>query len=389
MENRSYFGCKVVQREHADTTPFFVFYARTKDIKQWAGIRRVKDFPVGTQRILRETRKVAITRFLKSDPLNTIPNNILLAFEPGKTEFVSLADRMNECFPEAALVNGCDNQLTWGVLTFSFDPDLEEHLRPALIVDGQHRLYGMAEFEEDAPVLVVSLIEAPLQEQAFQFVVINNKAVKVPTENVKSIIAGLDEEKLTARLLKAGVRYGEKTPMLTDVNDMPASPFQNLLNWDYNRAGKKLVPLTAIEVAMRYLETLFNRYLNDDDDSKIGLFFALWNAVKANYPTLWGEDNQFMTKVNINALNEFLADRLKLAYEMDVVDIFDPKKVENKVLEILHSIPKEFWEGEWQVRIQDNANVRMMIKEDLNTLIENSKMKRPWSEDLVLVTNVD
>jgi DGQHR domain-containing protein len=365
--------------------PFFSFYARTKDIKEWAGIRRVSEFTEGTQRILRDTRKVAITRFLRSDPVNTIPNSILLAFEPGKTQFTSLKGKIAKCLPKVNLVNGCDGQLNWGVLKFSFKPGEEEHLRPALIVDGQHRLYGMADFDEDLPVLVVSLIEAPLQEQAFQFVVINNKAVKVPTENVKSIIANLDEEVLQRRLLKAGVSYGNKTPMLSDINDSKASPFRNLLDWDYNRKGERLVPLTAIEQSTNYIQALFSRYLKDDEDSKIGIFTAIWRAVKANYPELWGKPNQFMTKVNINALNEFLADRLKLAYEMEMVDIFESKDVEDKVLRMLKPIPKEFWEKEWAVRIQDNANVRGIIKEDLDTMVQNSKLDRLWNEDLQLL----
>ena len=92
-----------------------------------------------------------------------------------------------------------------------------------------------------------------------------------------------------------------------------------------------------------------------------------------------------MTKVNINALNEFLADRLKLAYEMEMVDIFESKDVEDKVLRMLKPIPKEFWEKEWAVRIQDNANVRGIIKEDLDTMVQNSKLDRLWNEDLQLL----
>lgn len=64
-----------------------------------------------------------------------------------------------------------------------------------LIVDGQHRLHGISEFlYEDLPVLVVCMVDASVQEQAFQFIVINNKAVRVPTDNVKAIIAHLDDK---------------------------------------------------------------------------------------------------------------------------------------------------------------------------------------------------
>ena len=66
---------------------------------------------------------------------------------------------------------------------------------------------------------------------------LNNKVVKIPTENVKSIIANLneEEEELQKRLLKAGVSYGKQSPVLIDINNLDSSPFQNLLKWPYNK----------------------------------------------------------------------------------------------------------------------------------------------------------
>lgn len=385
MIDRCYFGCRLVQRTAQDTVPFFVFHARAKDIKQWVGVRRVEDYPEGTQRVLLPPRRKAITRFLGADSLNTIPNSILLAFEPNSATFSSLGSEISHCLPKTNILNGCEEQLDWGILQFSFSPETPDHLKPALIVDGQHRLYGISDFsQEDLPLLVVSLINAPLQEQAFQFVVINNKAVKVPTNNVRAIIANIDEEDLQNRLLKAGVSYGEKSPVLRDINDLPTSPFQDLLDWPYNKkVEQRLVPLTAIEQALRYLQSLFT-HLNEDEDSLIDIFCAIWRAIKNNYSELWGQDNKFMKKVNINALNEFVGDRLKFAWEMSLIDIFDTTAVEKQVLNIIQLLPKEFWIEDWSVKIQDNANVRNLIKSDLATLANNSKMRKSWREDLKL-----
>ncbi len=385
-ESRAYFGCRVLQRKSKETIAFFVFYARSKDVIQWAGIKRSKDFPEGTQRVLRESRRRAIMRFLRADPINTIPNNILLAFEPKAARFRSLNAKAKQCFTKIDVQNGCDGQLQWGTLKFSFEANQPDHLRPALIVDGQHRLYGISDYvDENIPVLIVSLIEAPVQEQAFQFIVINNKAVKVPAENARSIIADLDEEALQRRLLKANVRYGDKTPFLANVNDLSSSPFQNLLKWDYNRYPTKLVELTAIEQAAKYLQLIFSRFLEGDEDSSIEIFFAIWRAVKANYPELWGKENKLMSKVGLMALNEFLVERLKSAHTFKVVDIFDSKSVERTVLDIIREIPKEFWESEWSIKLQDNANMRRLIKEDLDSVTENVKLREPWGEGLNLL----
>lgn len=297
-EKRSYFGCRILQRENENTIAFFAFYARSKDVIKWAGIKRSKEFPEGTQRILRPPRKRAITRFLKADNINTIPNNILLAFEPNRVKFRSLKNKITKCIPKVDIHNDCNNHIEWGTLNFSFDTNEPDHLRPALIVDGQHRLYGISDFpDEDLPIPIISLIDAPLQEQAFQFIVINSKAVRVHAENAKSIIADVNEEALERRLLRSGVKYGEKTPFLALVNDSPSSPFQNLLKWDANRDGEKLVDLTTVEQAEKYINVIFARYLEGDEDSLTEIFFAIWRAVKSNYPELWGKDNKLMRKV--------------------------------------------------------------------------------------------
>ncbi len=389
---RRYFGCQLRQRIAADTITFFVFYARAKDIRQWAGIRRAQEHTEGTQRVLRETRARAISRFIEASPINTIPNNILLAFEPNRAEFRPLND-LEHIAVQIDVSNGCGEQIEWGILEFSFEPDQLERLRPALIVDGQHRLYGLSEYDaENVPVLVVSLVDAPLQEQAFQFIVINNKAVKVPVDNAKAIIENINEDELRNRLLKAGVNYGNTSPVIREINDLPSSPFQNLLDWPYNRNGQRLVPLTAIEQSLRYLQAQFD-FLRDDQDSLVEIFCAMWSAVKHHYPNVWGRSHDpdhgqpdtMMLKVNINAINEFLAERLVFAWEMNLVDLFNSHAVEQQAHNILGGIPEEFWSITWSIRVQDNANVRGLIKDDLVKILQNLKFREPWFRDLQLV----
>ena len=390
MEHRKYFGCLVRQRIDSQTVPFFVFHARIKDIRSWTGIRRMEEVAGGTQQVLREARARAITRFLQSDPINTIPNNLLIAFDPGRVQFVAIQEQLASCFPQADPTNGCAEQIAWGFLEFTFDPSLPDHLRPGLVVDGQHRLFGINDFQdEDIPILIVSLVDASVQEQAFQFIVVNSKQVKVPTDNFKAIIADLDLDAqgnaLAQRLLKAGVRYGDLSPVLRDINDLPTSPFYHLLKWPYNRNGTQLIPVSATEQSLRYLRTLF-AFLDEDEDSLVALFLSIWRAIKAEYPSLWeSNDSKLLTKVNINALNEFIGERLKMAWEFGLVDIFNPEDVEIQVAGILDRVPAQFWENEWNIRLQDNASVREMIKEDLITISDNYKLRKHWNDDVKLV----
>ena len=384
METRSYFGYRLRQRESESTVPFFAFYARVKDIKEWIGIKRVERSEEGTQRVLKETRKKAITRFVRSKSTNTIPNSIIVGFEEGKVEFKSLKDTISQLEYAESIYNNCEDLLDWGFIEFSFEPDQPDHLRPALIIDGQHRFYGLCDYEqENIPILVVALLDATLQEQAFQFIVINNKAVRVPTGSVKSIIANLDEDQLQQRLLKAGVNYGKQSHVLIDINDLPSSPFQNLLDWQYNRNGIKLVKLTAIEQSLRYLKSQFSSLEKDDDnDSLVEIFCAIWRAIKNNYPELWGKDNKFMKKVNINALNEFIVERLKFAWEFNMIDIYDTSTVESQTRNLIKSLFPKFWESEWSIKIQDNTSVRNMLKEDFSKMAENYRLGKPPNNEL-------
>lgn len=396
-EHRCYFGSLISQRKDENVTRFFVFNARAKDLKEWLGIRRIKDVKKGAQRVLRKARASAVTKFIEASSINTIPNSILIAFDPDKAKFTSLSKEISEGIiqtksslenPVNILFNGCENQLDWGIIEFSFERNEQEDAKPALIVDGQHRLYGMSDFDkENLPITVVSLIDATRQEQAFQFIVVNNKAVRVSAENVKSIIADFNEDELETRLARARVKYGDKPQILTYINDSPSSPFQNLLEWSYNREitdENARVPITAIEQTMRYIRKSFT-VLENDEDSLIEFFCATWRAVKGNYPELFGKNNQFMTKANISAFNEYITDRLLYFWEMDLLDIFESEEVEQKVLDIIKRLPQEFWQENWKLRIQDSPTVREIIKNDLKTIITNSKLSKNWKNGLELV----
>lgn len=379
-ESRSYFGFRIIQRDDPSTPSMFVFCATAKDIRQWVGIRRVSNSPKGTQRNFRKTRIKALSNFLAVNSVNVVPNNILVAFEPNAATFSNIDIKV-----DGDIHNNCDEKIAWGFLHFSFEPNQAEENRLALIVDGQHRLYGISTYEnEDLPLLVVSMIDVTPEEQAFQFIVINNKAVRVQTDNVKSILANIDENNLQSRLLAVGIPYGNVSPILKNINDRNDSPFQNLLDWDYNRNGSKIVPLTAIEQSMRHIRVMFT-FLEEDDDSLVETFLNIWQAVKATYPLLWGKENSFMKKVNINALNEFISDRLIKAWEFGLIeDIFDATSVNKQVCDILKQISSEFWEHQWSITIQDNANVRKLIIEDMEKQIQNSKLGKHWYEGLQL-----
>lgn len=390
MEQRSFFGCRLSQRGSGNAVDFFIFVANTTDVMGWAGVRRVGEHERGTQRLLKDARVHQIRKFFAVNIENTIPVSVTLAFEPGKTLFQSLNQEITNCL-HMDFLNSVGSKLEWGVLSFEFNPAAEDHERLALIVDGQHRLRGLAEFAqqhgEDIPVLIAALIDADPNEQAFQFVVINKKADKVPTDNVKAIIASINEANLQDRLLKAGVNYGNISAILKDINDREDSPFYGLLIWPLTDDGQGKVQLSTIESCMRYIRSQIDD-LKKDEATTYEVFMTIWKVVKEKFPDLWEVNDLFMSKVSINALNEFIVDKLTDAYENANIDIFTQSDVESQTRISLRPIPSDLWKMKWGVKIQDSAVVRDIIKDDLRKILQNvrSRANREWYEDLELLS---
>lgn len=396
-KNVSYFGCRVRQRK-GNKPAMFVFIARASEVAAWAGIRRVQDTRKGTQRIHRPPRSRAITRFLEVDDSNTIPNNLLLAFLPGVATFAAV--NLDDCSSED-LENRCGDRVEWGVISFAYTSNAPEHRRPALIVDGQHRLKGISAYgAEDLPIFSIALLDASVEEQAFQFIVINNKSTRVPSDNVKAIISNMDEARVRDRLLKSGVSYGRMTPALKEADTLRNSPFRGMLKWPNNDTDDGVIPLTAIEQMLRYVTTAFSNVFDTDEDSPLDVLFVIWFVLAKRYKELWhksnpatvasvdknepeGEDStpssRFMSKVNLTALNEFVIDRLKILWETGYLDLFEDADLTTKVEDIASRLPVDFWNSTW-VRLADNSAFKNMLKNDLVRLTENAIRKQKWHE---------
>lgn len=394
MNRRSFFGCRLAQRGSGNAVDFFIFVANTTDIMLWSGVRRVGEHERGTQRILKDARVHQIGKFFAANKKNTIPVSVTLAFEPGKTRFQPLNQEITNCL-NFDFLNSVGDKLTWGNLSFEFDPAAQDHEKIALIVDGQHRLRGSDEFakryNEDIPILIAALIDADPNEQAFQFVVINKKADKVPTDNVKAIIATINEADLQERLLKAGVNYGNISAILKDINDREDSPFYGLLIWPLTSNGQGQVQLSAIEACLRYIRGQVED-LKNDEATTYEVFMTVWKVVKEKFSDLWGLNDLFMSKVNINAMNEFIVDKLANAHEDANIDIFNQYDVESQTKTILRPIPSDLWKMKWEVGLQDNSVIRDMIKDDLRKILQNvrSRTNRDWFDGLgVLSKNIE
>jgi hypothetical protein len=127
----------------------------------------------------------------------------------------------------------------------ALEPELveafREMLKPGLVIDGQHRLFGAAEVEEDIPLLVCAMVEPEWREQVFQFTVINDKAVGISRAFISSLagmsLTATELGQLQSRLLQAGIQLWEVEVMQRLGHD-PRSPLYQMIDFRINpKAG--------------------------------------------------------------------------------------------------------------------------------------------------------
>ena len=123
-----------------------------------------------------------------------------------------------------------------------------------VVIDGQHRLLGMKDLDPSLHVNVVALLTGDLNEAAFQFLVINNKASKVPTDHIKALLAEHQDMRLQGRLLSARLSIDNRYEFVATADNDLESPFRNEIDWPTNRTGMHLVKPAAIETAVRDIQ---------------------------------------------------------------------------------------------------------------------------------------
>jgi hypothetical protein len=105
--------------------------------------------------------------------------------------------------------------------------------RPALVVDGQHRLYGSARTSAEIWLPVVAIPRCSWMDQIYQFIVINEKAQRVETSLLTDIFGSsltvAEQVAIRRKLERSRVSVEERIAAVIAARD-PRSPFYNMVN---------------------------------------------------------------------------------------------------------------------------------------------------------------
>ena len=204
MARVSYPAIKCTQNDHT----FYVSVMNSRDLDEMCFVsRRKDDSDKGFQRLLSEKRAKDIAKYLDNNK-GVIPSAIIVSAQPvANIEFDERSNKLR----------------------------LERAQNSLLVLDGQHRLYGMKNAQKDYDIPVVIFTELTTQEEIRQFIDINTTQKGVPTALILDIKgpAGTEtkiEERqrdLFDKLNKDSVLAGEMLPNESKVGKISRTSFNS------------------------------------------------------------------------------------------------------------------------------------------------------------------
>lgn len=344
------------------------FTAPVGEVVKWASVHRLNVEGSGHQRLRNKAKVRAISRFLALDERNTIPTAITVALRGLE---VDAAETLDACASISI-------------------PDRDEPI--GLVIDGQHRLFGMEEFDPSLKVNVVALINPSDEEIAFQFLVINNKVSKVSTDHLKLLALQYPEAALGERLRTARMTLGRHASLVGVVDNSEDSPFYRAVEWPVEEvAGETRSNLVLPAAVEQSLGAIAQKNLPDlaDDDALIEFFFTLWRSVKDTWPTAWAKGGKLLSKVGVVTLTTFVVDDLTPLADRGTIDLADPDAVAVEVRQILDDLTPVFWTSEWTAKSLDTSAGRKLVVDALTQVRRNRRRGIPWYADVDLIDTPD
>lgn len=380
MATYRYFAILYKQRETAQQV-FCVAAGRVGEIQSWARVDRLTpDNKFGVQRARKDARVDAIEDFLKADARNTVPTSIIIAL-PKSVVTLNVGD-----------IEDIGTQPVSAELIVVTEDD---NPQPGLIIDGQHRTFGMAQFDPTTIVNLVFIVGATDDEVAFQFVVINNKVSKVSPDHIKALKLGYSDDNLDARLTKSASMKSSGAPAYLDLIDtQETSPFKGRLKWPRNQDdGTRSIPLNAFEMGMLAIASQKLDQASTEGpnpDFVVRFFLEIWSTVHNSWSSLWNEPTSKLTrKVGIVCMTEYLVSTM-VSWSMVPgrnTDLTDLNNVNLVTLEILEQQEMAFWTSEWSDTSLDTKSGREWVVDTLEKIQFNKFKKLPWNAGIRLVVN--
>lgn len=364
---KQYLCIKFKQRESNESLETCIFSVKVGELLEWVTIPSLSpEKKDGIQRARNDFRVRGIKKFMVEDARNIIPTAIVIALSADVYKI---------------LPNKED-----GFSTIEID---EGQSAEALVIDGQHRLYGINDFDPNAFVPVVAILGASNDEKAFQFIVINNKVSKVSPDHIRALTINYSAQDLDIRLRSARLTLNRNVSYVGWANEVEDSPFKGLVSLpDIPEENHWIVP-ASIEASIAYIQSKAMRVL-EDDETLLDFFLTIWTAIKKNWDNAFFKDGKLLSKVGVICMTQYVVDAIEsiATYSDDEVDLLNEDDVTKCVEKILNMQKEEFWMVKWTITISDTKSVRDQITAAMKQIQQNIKYKSQWSTDVNIIEGV-
>jgi hypothetical protein len=251
-------------------------------------------------------------------------------------------------------------------------------LRPAIIVDGQHRVFGGAIAEEDMNFPICAIPQSNWSESVYQFVVINQKAKPIKPAFLSSIIAtSLSPDEISAVYgrLKASKIDVERAEVMDRINTDPVSPFKRMIDFEVEGApGFLQFPgMARLARDFQNIPRTHSVLLPNDDWSGVegdwlAHFFALWKGVRAYFEEaderLWrrptiDNPNNLLKIVTLQEIQSLMLDN----WADRPLTLEKVKDTEQYARDFWRKFPATFFTDEWRLKGLQTSVGRKFLRE--------------------------
>ena len=419
------------------------------ELLQWADVPNAKaDYMAGYQRVYDPERASKITDFINSDPKNILPGAVIVSVNNGgvvvtdetngsfkltikpvtrnfqqtldytRTQFISRLSKSEKAsiskflptsedqddkedgqddagIPESYLANLTAELNQFEKLSNERKEAIENYLKsvskPALIIDGQHRVFGAKDVSSCPINLPVVLIpELPTSEQVFHFYVLNNKAKPLSaTELRRTISTSLSNEEINnlwKRFEDAGIDP-EATRWTHKLDTDKTSPFAGLIDFGFGKGFIK--ENVAYQVVSKFANmpkkykalTKGIKAWEEGNDDRLDYFYAFWTGIKERYSDAWAEaviaqNGQIFYKASMLVLQEYVLDCLLQQMHVRSMEgkgsiLKDQDELNKYIKAILTALPPAFFTTIWTQKQIDTKPGHKIIRSAIESIISN------------------
>jgi hypothetical protein len=250
-------------------------------------------------------------------------------------------------------------------------------LKPAIIVDGQHRVFGAATVDQNILLAVCAIPNANWTESVYQFVVINQKAKPIKPAFLSSIIAtslSADEIKSVYARLETSNIDVERSQEMNRVDTDPSSPFQGMIDFEVENAlgflqfpGMNKLVRSFKNIPTTHASLLKGGSWGGVKEAWIEHFFALWRGVRSYFetadPRLWSRPsndnpNHLLMIVTLQEVQRLMLD---LWADSRVIQLDAVSHTEASAQKFWEGFPSQFFTDEWRQKgLQTSVGRRIL-----------------------------